>query len=331
MSGQIVTSRAARSLSPRRVLELSDGEVLTTFRQIRWPDTGGRPCCPKCAFDVVYEYRTRQLWKCKACEHQFSMTSGTIFSGHKLDLRTILFVISEFVTAPKGLSARQLAEKADISYRTAFVLLHKLREAMVSLVPEGQLTGPVEIDGCFVGGYVKPRNKKESREDRRKRMSNTGKRKTIAAIRQREGRILTLVTRLESHAVEAMRDRIVPGEKVYADQARCWKTLAATHDLETVCHKTEFALEGGINTNLVESFFSRVKRAEIGSYHHIAGRYLPEYAVEIAWREDHRLLTVDGRVRLLLGAAVHHPVSRRWKDYGRKRKEPPDTGFRRAA
>ena len=76
-------SKAARSLSLARVARLSDEEAHDCFKAIRWADNGGEPYCPRCGCVAVYSYKTRRLYKCKGCSHQFSVTSGTIFASRK--------------------------------------------------------------------------------------------------------------------------------------------------------------------------------------------------------------------------------------------------------
>ncbi len=79
---------------------------------------------------VVYEYSSRRIYKCKGCEAQFSLTTATIFASRKLPLRDLLAAIAIFVNGAKGISALQLSRDLGVQYKTAFVLAHKLREAM---------------------------------------------------------------------------------------------------------------------------------------------------------------------------------------------------------
>ena len=90
----------------------------------------GRAGLPALRLRAVYAYKTRTLWKCKACSHQFSVTSGTIFASRKLPVRDYLLAIAIFVNGAKGHSALQLSRDLDCQYKTAFVLAHKIREAM---------------------------------------------------------------------------------------------------------------------------------------------------------------------------------------------------------
>ena len=128
---------------------MSDEQAHATFRALRWHETGGDPVCPACGCVACYEFRTRHLFKCKGCGKQFSVTSGTTFHGRKLPMRDYLMAIAIFANAAKGISALQLGRDLDVSYKTAFVLAHKLREAMGADQAKYQPEGDVEIDGCL--------------------------------------------------------------------------------------------------------------------------------------------------------------------------------------
>lgn len=132
---------------------------------VRWSDNDGKPYCPKCGCLDLYTYKARKIWKCKGCTHQFSATSGTIFASHKLPIRDYLMTIALFVNGAKGMSVLQLSRDLNVQYKTAFVLAHKLREAVAALRNDRTMSGEVEIDGAYFGSYVKPRNHKENRRD----------------------------------------------------------------------------------------------------------------------------------------------------------------------
>jgi transposase-like protein len=122
MSQHFLLSTAARSLSLAKVARMSEEEARDAFRLIRWSDTNGEPVCPRCQCAAVYAYQARPLFKCKACNHQFSVTSGTIFASRKLPIATYLMAIAIFVNGAKGHSALQLSRDLDCQYKTAFVL-----------------------------------------------------------------------------------------------------------------------------------------------------------------------------------------------------------------
>src|SRR5471032_824466 len=128
MAQHFLLSSAARTLSLKAVMALSDDEARAAFTAIRWTDNEGKPYCPKCGCVSLYTYTARKIWKCKGCTHQFSATSGTIFASHKLPIRDYLLAITLFVNGAKGMSALQLSRDLSVQYKTAFVLGHKLRQ-----------------------------------------------------------------------------------------------------------------------------------------------------------------------------------------------------------
>lgn len=115
-------------------------------------ETEGKPVCPRCSCLDNYFCKSESLWKCKGCGYRFSVTSGTIFASRKMALRDILAAIAIFVNGAKGHSALQLSRDLDCQYKTAFVLYHKIREALGSKAKNEKLSGEIEVDGCYVGG-----------------------------------------------------------------------------------------------------------------------------------------------------------------------------------
>lgn len=320
MSQHFLLSAQARTLSVAKVARMSEDEARATFRAIRWADTNGAPVCPKCGCDAVYEYASRPIFKCKHCGHQFSVTSGTIFASRKMEMRDYLLAIALFVNGAKGMSALQLSRDLDVQYKTAFVLSHKLREAMAAEQKTRKLGGEVEIDGAYFGGHIRQENHKSDRIDRRRAKYQTGKRRAVVILREREGRALPFVFEHEHESIGTIRDRVKPGTKVYADEASCWDALHATFDAKRINHQLAFSDDGAC-TNQAESYFSRLRRAEIGTHHHISGKYLHQYAGEMAWREDYRRLPNGELFRLTAAAAMCHPVSRNWKGYWQRRQQ----------
>ncbi len=314
MSQHFLLSKHARSLSLARVARMSDEEARDAFRCIRWSATDGQPVCPRCACAAVYSFKTRALWKCKACDHQFSVTSGTIFASRKLPIVTYLMAIAIFVNGAKGHSALQLSRDLDCQYKTAFVLSHKLREAMSAEAASATVSGTVEVDGAYFGGHVKPANHRENRRDRRLAVNQTGKRRVVVIARERQGRTLPFVFAAEGHALGVIGERIELGSIVHADEATHWDALHARYLTKRINHQEAYS-DGEACTNQAESFFSRLRRAEIGTHHHISGQYLNAYANEMAWRENYRRVSNGEQYLMVADAALAHPVSRQWKGY----------------
>ncbi|MBK8209652.1 MAG: IS1595 family transposase [Rhodospirillales bacterium] len=317
MSQHFLLSAAARTLSLSGVARMSDEEARDTFKRIRWQDNGGEPYCPNCGCVAVYAYASRPLWKCKACARQFSLTSGTIFASRKMPVRDILLAIAIFVNGAKGHSALQLSRDLGCQYKSAYVLAHKIREAIASEsknAPVGGAGKEVEIDGGHFGGYVKPANWKENRRDRRLRVNQSGKRRVVIVMRERAGRTLPFVCKTEDASLPTIHERVARGTVIHVDEASHWDALAARYLTRKINHSEVYS-DGEACTNQAGSFFSRMRRAEIGIHHRIAGRYLAAYAGEMAWREDNRRISNGEQYLLASTAALSHGVSRQWKGY----------------
>jgi len=314
VSQHYLLSAKARTLSLTSIMRLTDDEAHATFRAIRWADNGGEPFCPHCDCTAIYGFATRNIWKCKACNHQFSVTSGTIFSSRKLPIRDYLASVCIFVNAVKGVSALQLGRDLDIQYKSVFVMAHKLREAIGDSQAKGTLAGEVEIDGAYFGGHSKPANEKKDRTDRRKAEEATGKRQSLVVARERGGRTLPPVVTKEADAVPFIRQHVTPDSIVHADESPGWDRLHGSFEMCGTNHSVAYSRDGAC-TNEAESFFSRMRRAELGQHHHISGKYLLSYACEMAWKEDNRRVDNGTQHKAVTGMALAHPVSRTWAGY----------------
>lgn len=315
MAQHFLLSTAARTLSLAKVARMSDDEAHDAFKALRWTATGGKPVCPYCDCDACYTFKARRVFKCKACHRQFSVTSGTIFANRKLAIRDYLLAIAIFVNGAKGYAALQLSRDLSVQYKTAFVLSHKLREAIAAEQAQvEQMMGHVEIDGAYFGGHIRPANHKADRIDRRRAKYQTGKRRVVVVMRERAGRTVTNVFGSEGQSVPTIGKAVHPTATVYADEATHWDALHARFLTKRINHQQSYSTDEA-NTNQAESFFSRMRRAEIGTHHHISGRYLNAYASEMAWREDNRRVS-NGEQFLSVGAsALNHPVSLTWSRY----------------
>lgn len=314
MAQHFLLSSAARTLSLASVARMDDEEAHQRFVQIRWADTNGEPVCPRCGGLTHYTYKTRKLWKCKACNHQFSVTSGTIFASRKLATRDYLMAIAILCNGAKGTSALQLARDLDVQYRTAFVLAHKLREAMASEMAAETVGGVVETDGAYFGGHIRPANLKADRIDRRLAENQTGNRRVVVVARERQGRTKVTVTKQESDGVAFVAKVVRPGSVVHADEATHWEQLHAHFETKRINHSVAYSLDGAC-TNQAESFLARLRRMVDGQHHHVSPQYLHQYANHAAWLEDHRRLDNGALTHRALGLALRHPISRQWKGY----------------
>lgn len=319
MAQHFLLSSAAKSLSLATVARMSEEEAWDTFRRIRWADTEGQPVCPRCGCLDSYTYKTRKVFRCKGCSHQFTVTSGSLFASRKMPMRDYLLAIAIFVNGAKGHSALQLSRDLSCNYKSAYVLAMKLREAVANGADGEKVSGKVEIDGAYFGGHVRPANKKAERIDRRLAEHQTGKRRVVVVMRERNGKTLPFVTLSEDAAIPTIRDRVALGSTIYADEASHWDQLHARYLTKRINHSVTYS-DGDACTNQAESFFSRLRRAEIGTHHHIAGPYLDFYANEMAWREDNRRVSNGELYLMAADAALKHQKSKQWCGYWQRRK-----------
>ena len=186
-----------------------------------------------------------------------------------------------------------------------------------------RLDGEIEMHGCWFGGYVKPENVKINRVDRRLTANRTGKRCVIVGLRERGegGRSIVNIFNQEGEALAWIRERCHRGAMLFADEAPAWDDIHASHQADRVNHSERYALgeANKINTNQMESLFSRMRQFEVGTHHHIAGPYLLRYANDTAWRENHRRLDDMSPVRLALRHALTTPISRTFCGYWQQR------------
>lgn len=207
-----------------------------------------------------------------------------------------------------------MSRDLSVDYKTAFVLLHKVRESIELARSKGALSGDVAVDGAYFGGYVKPANERKDRKDRRKKIHQSGKRQVVIAIREHNGRTLTYITKTEADGVALVAANVEHGTTIHADEASHWDKLAAHFPIKRINHQEAYSKDGAC-TNQAESFFSRLRRAEIGTHHHVAGKYLGAYAAEMAWREDCRREANGTQYMMVIGAVAMAPKSDQWRGY----------------
>ena len=214
MPQHFLLSSRARTLSLATVFGLTDSEAEAEFRRIRWSDTGGEPVCPACHSPEPYDCRQQNgasRFRCRGCFKDFSVTSGTIFASLKLPFRIYLAAIAIFSNEHRSKSMLAMSRDLGVSYKAAFVLCHKMREAMGDGLrgrPVGGEGRTVEIYGAYFGGYVKPSNLRKKRIVRRLVFNLNGKRKAVVIVRERDGISMPAVFKNEGRATCFLMSRV---------------------------------------------------------------------------------------------------------------------------
>ncbi len=267
----------------------TEDDALQFLEQMRWPD--GVVRCTTCGNDKISRItrktpsknkRTR-IYQCleKTCKSQFSATSGTIYGDSHLPLKTWFMAIALVVDAKKGLSAKQLQTHLGIgSYKTAWYLCHRIREAMKDLFPT-KLSGTVEVDETYIGGKSKRRHRKPATQ-------RGTKKDMVIGMRERGGRVRFFhVPNAKKETVKALLDRHIAVEtkRIVTDSAVVYD-FAMDRDFQkkhrSVNHSIEWvkAEDVEIHTNTIESGFSLLKRGIIGSFHRVSIKHLHRYLSE---------------------------------------------------
>ncbi len=248
----------------------------------------------------------RGLRRCGPCKREFTVTVGTIFERSHIKLHKWFQAAHLMASSKKGISAHQLHRTLKVTYKTAWFMEHRLREAMRELHPASQLGGEgktVEIDETYIGG-------KEKNKHRNKRQSGTGGvGKEIAfSLVERGGRVRshhvpTVAARTLRPILEA---QIHADTTVMSDEggAQVGKGFAR---YESVNHSIGEYVRGDAHTNTIEGYFSILKRGIIGTYHHVSPQHLKRYLAEFDFRYNEReALGVDDaeRATKLIGGIV---------------------------
>jgi transposase-like protein len=262
------------------------------LESVRWPDG---PVCPHCGESERKAYflknQTRRLWKCAACRKQFTVTVGTIFESSHIPLNKWLLAFYLLCSSKKGMSAHQLHRMLGVTYKSAWFMAHRIREAMKQPPFQARLTGTVEADETYIGG--KARNRR--RRDQQKKTGRGVDKTPVVVLVQRGGlaysQRVANVTGAELKGV--IRRHVDPSATIVTDAFKSYAGLGpeyAAH--QVVNHADDEWTRGDWHTNTAENFFSILKRGIDGVYHHVSEAHLPRYLAEFDFRYNN--LAADG-------------------------------------
>jgi transposase-like protein len=246
------------------------------LERYRWPD-GKR--CPRCGSDKTSRaMKNGHNYNCDKCHYQFTVTAGTIFHDTHLPLWKWFLAVYLMTESKKGMSANQIKRSLKISYKTAWYLCHRIREAMNEVHKE-KLDGTVEVDETYVGGKY----------DIRRKRAPYGKQPVIGLL-QRGGQFeaKTIPTKGARVLVGIVKDRVNETATVMTDEAPAYKKLDKTFNHEVIKHKIDEWARGNVYTNGVENAWSLFKRSIVGSYHQVSAKHLDSYLQEFEWRFNGR-------------------------------------------
>lgn len=270
--------------------------------------------CPHCGVDTVRKLEgakhRKGLYQCNGCREQFTVTVGTVFERSKVPLHKWVLATYLLTSSKKGMSAHQLHRMLGVTYKTAWFMAHRIREAMVSndTTPMGGVGGEVEVDETYIG-------RKKGVDVRQ---AGHHKMKVVSLVERRTGVARSYVVDIVSKAeVGAIINRNVrPETRLLTDEAQVYKPIAkgyAAHG--RVNHGAGEYVRDGIHTNTIEGFFSIFKRGMRGVYQHCAEHHLHRYLAEFDFRYTNRAgVGIDDKDRgalAIIGAAGKRLTYRR--------------------
>ncbi|MAN74098.1 MAG: IS1595 family transposase [Henriciella sp.] len=277
----------------------------------RWPDGAVCPHCGCVGEDHVTPIKgararpskahpegkeRKGLYQCNGCRKQFTVTVKTVFERSKVPLNKWLAATYLLASSKKGMSAHQLHRMLGVTYKTAWFMFHRIREAMKE---DNSTSGPlggegkiVEADETYIGKrdvpYVSPRRIKEGRPFLK---SGGNQKRPVVSLVERGGRVRSFHVRIANKA--QVRDILVRNadrkSKLYTDESRLYTTTGREYaDHQTVNHSAGEYARKGVHTNTIENVFSVFKRGMIGVYQHCGEAHLHRYLSEFDFRYNRR-------------------------------------------
>lgn len=277
---------------PQLLEYFNDEQVCRSFlEQQRWD---GKPVCVHCG--CVDAYRTNRGYKCsdKSCGKKFSVTVGTVFENSKIKLSLWFAAIYLATAHKKGISSLQLSRDLGITQKSAWFMLHRIREMLRSKSSK-MLTGEVQADETFVGGNMKNKSNSKRREMREKYGKLTGgaHKKPILGMLQKGGEVQCFV--IDKAMGSVIKPLLV--ENIDKDAIVVTDGFGGYHGIDklfsghiVINHDKSEYVNGKFHTNSIEGFWSLFKRGYVGIYHYMSKEHLHRYTDEFTYRYNTRHL-----------------------------------------
>lgn len=326
---------------------LTEEAAENLLAEVRWCSKDSQ-VCPRCGtFRKHYRKAKRRRWCCASCGREFSVTTDSPLQDHKLSFKVIVLAALEFANHAKGAAALHMSRQLGLTPKTCQVFAGKIREFFVKHTNLAPLHGIVHMDGAyFCGKPRKPNNKIKMPADAiakrfgKKKIRNTAqpwieagmtrrnwlrqadKRVVIslcssAGFRCGSARTLAFVCRSENMVdVKRLAERLVSRDAtVMTDESGAYGVLSSMYDHYFVSHANRFSTPEGVSNNMAETFNSRMRRGEYGTYHGFRPKYLQDYASDFAWRETNRKLSQRDQVLEILRGLLLPGKSEWWRGY----------------
>lgn len=262
----------------------------------RW---GGEPHCGHCDSVRVRRLAGKMVgyFQCNDCREKFTVRTGSIMERSHVPLHKWLLAFHLMAASKKGVSAKQMERMLGVSYKTAWFLCHRIREAMDGAAPKGPLGGPdavVEADETYVGGKARNRATRAP-----------APKKAVVALVERDGKARSFhVANVNAKDVRALVvTNIDRASHLMTDESPVYTRMGREFNGHSVVNHSakQYVTTGGFkHSNTAENFFSIFKRGVIGTYHHMSEAHLGRYCAEFDLRYNTRDMTDGERAALML-------------------------------
>jgi len=258
-----------------------------------------KPICPHCGSERFYRFKGGKQFKCASntCYKKFTVTTGTMFDSSKISLVKWFIAIYLHTSHKKGISSYQLAKDIDVSQKSAWFMVSRLREMDMS--KERQVfDGVIEADETFIGGSDANRHeyKKKGKDSQI----------PVLGIVERGGRLLVvpIAARQTKYILQPIISTVKPESVINTDDFKAYRQLKNNYTHFKVNHTDKEFVNGLAHTNTIEGAFSQLKRSIYGCYHSVSPKHLHRYCNETAFRYSTRFMKEDERFALAIKQAT---------------------------
>lgn len=269
----------------------NNGNVCWDYlEQLRW---NGKVVCPFCKSERHNKFKSSRTYKCKDCQKKFNAKIGTIFENTKILLSKWFITIYIATSHKKGISSLQLSKDIGVTQKTAWFILHRIREMLSQKAPY-MLNGTVEIDETFIGQSFTTLHRNVRRKLKRAIYNN---KTMVFGILERNGNVWTkMVKGVDGKTLKPIiRNTVDKSSTIMTDGYGAYYGLDKEYHHEILNHLQDEWVRGEFHTNSIEGFWSQLKRGIYGIYHHASPKHLQRYCDEFSFRYNTRNINESDR------------------------------------
>jgi transposase-like protein len=259
---------------------------------------GGVPTCPHCQSKQSYTLTTKGafkgMYKCKECQKRYTVTYGTMLEGTHIPLRKWFIAIYIFSLHKKGISSHQLASDLEITQKTAWFMLGRIRLAFDGNTLENAENAIYEIDATYIGGKMKNKHAWQ-RKELNEQFGFKGNKTVVLGTLERDGNVTTNIVNSESteDIMPIIAENMYGDATIVTDGLHTYEILGEEFTHVAVNHVEGEYVKGQFHINNIEGFWSQMKRGIYGIYHHVSPKHLHRYCAEFSYRYNVRKQTVS--------------------------------------